>query len=793
MFGLPAHAASPPVARDDVARTDTGALVSLFVIDNDFDPDGDPFSVVEAATPAHGSVAFGGNFVNYTPDPGFSGMEEITYTIQDSTGDAGLGTARVWVDTGVSGPESPVPDDDYAVVYQGASVAFTTAQLLANDDDPQSETLSVVAVSEPSNDGVLTGTLAGGFSYTPSSDAFFVDTDHTINYLVTDTAGHVTQGRLIIRILAAGDPNQAPIARDDVARTDTGAVVSLFVIDNDFDPDGDAFSVVGAATPAHGSVAFGGNFVNYTPDPGFSGIETITYRLRDSHGLLSLGTARVWVDTGVSGPESPVPDDDYAVVYQGASVAFTTAQLLANDDDPQSETLSVVAVSEPSNDGVLTGTLAGGFSYTPSSDAFFVDTDHTINYLVTDTAGHVTQGRLIIRILAAGDPNQAPIARDDVARTDTGAVVSVFVIDNDFDPDGDAFSVVGAATPAHGSVAFGGNFVNYTPDPGFSGIETITYRLRDSHGLLSLGTARVWVDTGVSGPESPVPDDDYAVVYQGASVAFTTAQLLANDDDPQSETLSVVAVSEPSNDGVLTGTLAGGFSYTPSSDASFVDTDHTINYLVTDTAGHVTQGRLIIRILAAGDPNQAPIAVPDTASTVDTVVSLFVIDNDFDPDGDAFSVVGAATPAHGSVAFGGNFVNYTPDPGFSGIETITYHLRDSHGLLANGLAVVSVNTSGDHPPIASSASYGVQAGATQQITLSAVDPEGQPLSWSLVTPPAGNLSGSLSGAAPTLTYTAPTQPGQRLLRVRGQRRQPHRPGHDHDPRAAPQRRSRRPR
>ena len=105
-------------------------------------------------------------------------------------------------------------------------MAFTTADLLANDNDPQGQTLTVVAVSEPSNDGVLTGILATGFTYTPSNDAGLINTDHTINYLVIDTDGHVTQGRLIIRILAAGDPNQPPVAGDDVARTDTGAMVS---------------------------------------------------------------------------------------------------------------------------------------------------------------------------------------------------------------------------------------------------------------------------------------------------------------------------------------------------------------------------------------------------------------------------------------------------------------------------------------------------------------------------------------------------------------------------------------
>ena len=47
--------------------------------------------------------------------------------------------------------------------------ASTTGDLIANDDDPQGQALSAVAVSEPSNDGVLTGSLATGFTYTPAT------------------------------------------------------------------------------------------------------------------------------------------------------------------------------------------------------------------------------------------------------------------------------------------------------------------------------------------------------------------------------------------------------------------------------------------------------------------------------------------------------------------------------------------------------------------------------------------------------------------------------------------------
>ncbi len=98
----------------------------------------------------------------------------------------------------------------------------------------------------------------------------------------------------------------------------------------------------------------------------------------------------VWVDTRAeSGAESPDANTDYLYVYQGSSVGVHHRAALANDSDPQNQTLTVVAVSEPSNNGILTGTLATGFTYTPGTDPDLVGTDHQLDYLVTDTDGHV--------------------------------------------------------------------------------------------------------------------------------------------------------------------------------------------------------------------------------------------------------------------------------------------------------------------------------------------------------------------------------------------------------------------
>ncbi len=469
--------------------------------------------------------------------------------------------------------------------------------------------------------------MAGGFTYSPSGEAGFAGTDHDLAYLVVDPDGHVARETIRIRILAADDTNRPPVPGADVTLTNLDTAVQVLPLGNDFDPDGDGFGVVAVYEPAHGTITgFGSTHFDYQPDSGFSGTDTVSYELRDSHGLLAIGQVTVWVDTGASADHNPRADVDYFVVSQGSSVGFTVADLLANDRDPQGQQLSVIAVSQPSTDGVLTGTLAGGFTYSPSGEAGFAGTDHDLAYLVVDPDGHVARETIRIRILAADDTNRPPVPGADVTLTNLGTAVQVLPLGNDFDPDGDGFGVVAVYEPAHGTITgFGSTHFDYQPDSGFSGTDTVSYELRDSHGLLAIGQVTVWVDTGASADHNPRADVDYFVVSQGSSVGFTVADLLANDRDPQGQQLSVVAVSQPSTDGVLTGTLAGGFTYSPSGEAGFAGTDHDLAYLVVDPDGHVARETIRIRILAADDTNRPPVAVPDIATSSGTAVQVSAV------------------------------------------------------------------------------------------------------------------------------------------------------------------------
>src|SRR5207249_11919139 len=81
---------------DDVAIASKDTAVTIAVLANDSDIDGDTLSTSIATGPAHGTAtANSGGTVTYTPASGFTGLDEIGYTVADGHG--GTAPAQVTV------------------------------------------------------------------------------------------------------------------------------------------------------------------------------------------------------------------------------------------------------------------------------------------------------------------------------------------------------------------------------------------------------------------------------------------------------------------------------------------------------------------------------------------------------------------------------------------------------------------------------------------------------------------------------------------------------------------------
>src|SRR5690606_13135238 len=133
-----------PLARPDAAAAPVGQSVTIDVLANDTDPDGDPLAIGAVGTPAHGSVQLAGGVLAYTPQPGYSGADAFSYTVVDGRG--GSATAMVTVSIAQALNRPPLARDDRASTLPGQPVDI---DVLANDSDPDGDALQLLALTPP--------------------------------------------------------------------------------------------------------------------------------------------------------------------------------------------------------------------------------------------------------------------------------------------------------------------------------------------------------------------------------------------------------------------------------------------------------------------------------------------------------------------------------------------------------------------------------------------------------------------------------------------------------------------
>ena len=182
--------------------------------------------------------------------------------------------------------------DDAAETTEDTPV---TISVLGNDSDPDRDTLTLVEVSAPTH-GTAVAADTGAVVYTPEPD--FHGTDR-FTYVVGDGSGLTARAAVDVTVLPVNDP---PLAGDDAADTPEDTPVTISVLGNDSDPDGDTLTVVEASAPTHGTARLTDTGeVVYTPEPDFHGTDRFTYVVGDGSGL----TARAAVDVTVRPVNDP--------------------------------------------------------------------------------------------------------------------------------------------------------------------------------------------------------------------------------------------------------------------------------------------------------------------------------------------------------------------------------------------------------------------------------------------------------------------------------------------------------
>ncbi|MCG7637876.1 tandem-95 repeat protein [Alteromonas sp. CNT1-28] len=634
-----------PVAQADSATTTEDTQVVVNVLANDSDVDGDTLSIT-AVNSSNGAVSFAGSNITFTPAQDFNGPALVTYTISDGNGNSD--SANLTVDVQADN-DAPVATNDSANTNEDNDVII---DVLANDSDVDGDALSVTAVSASA--GAASVNSNGDVLYTPPAD---FNGPVTLNYTVSDGNGGTDSASVSVTVNAVND---APIANPDSGTVNEDSSVIIDVLTNDTDVDGDALSITNAASP-NGSVTFSGNNITFTPTADFNGATTVTYTVSDGAGGTASGTVTINV-TNVN--DAPVASDDTASTNEDTAVVIN---VLANDTDIDNDALSVSNVSATNGSAIVNGD--GNVVFTPAAD---YNGSATVAYTVTDGNGGSDNASVSVAIAAVNDN---PIANPDTASVNEDESVSINVLANDTDVDGDTLSVASASVTT-GSVQVVGNQVNYTPEADFNGSATITYTIEDGAGGSASSTVEVTI-TNVN--DAPVVEDLEFTIYEDDSLPVTLAGTDADED-----VLTFELVTLPT--GEVLGSAPSLLYVTPENYNGTV----LFSYKANDGQEDSNTANITVNVVAVND---APVAVADTASTLDdTAVEIDVLSNDLDVEGDALSILGA-TADSGSVEVESGVLVYTPALGTQGDVQITYTITDASGATSQASVIVTVSAS----------------------------------------------------------------------------------------------------
>lgn len=338
-----------PVAQGQSITTTQDTPVSIILIATDIDSNTLTYTV---SAPAHGVLSGTAPNLTYTPNAGYSGSDNFTFSANDGTTDSNPAAVRITVTHVNHAPQAAA--DSYSTAEDTILTVNAAQGLLTNDTDPDGDSLTAVQASSPAH-GTLTFYASGAFSYTP--DANWYGTD-SFTYKVSDSALDSSTATVAITVSAVND---APVAYSQSVTTTQGTAKAITLTATDV--EGSTLTYIILNGPAHGTLSGTAPALTYTSDTGYAGSDSFTFKAND--GTLDSNIAAVSI-TVIGTNHAPVALNDAYSTKANTAVTIVAPGVLGNDTDADGNPLTAVKVSGPSH-GTLTLNPNGSFLYTPAN------------------------------------------------------------------------------------------------------------------------------------------------------------------------------------------------------------------------------------------------------------------------------------------------------------------------------------------------------------------------------------------------------------------------------------------
>ncbi len=696
-----------PTATDINATTQEDNLLSIDVSGavNDVDQN-DILTLSITTQPSNGSASISGTTITYTPSANFFGNDTIVYTITDASGSSA--SANIYI--------SVTPVNDPATIIGAATLSavedlqMSVSTTLVVDDNDSGEAglqeLNATATTLGSVSAQTNGVVTYSVTDSPTIQALAegeVLNDTNVTLVSLDgTASHTL-------VLAVTGTNDAPVittaTTDYQVKKDTD--LNITVTASDVDNNAVVTLTAASASPSATVTYDASGAITFNAPA--AGEYVLSYTFSDEHNATAQGTLAI----SVRNSDAPIAVDDSASLDEDTNA---TIDVLANDsDDGPGITAVTLSITQPPLHGSALVQSDKTVLYTPDPD---FNGNDSFSYTITDEDNGTATADVNITV---NPVNDAPIAGDANLSVSEDTNLTINILEYASDIDNDSLSLTAVSTPINGTVSFSATEIVYTPNSNYNGSDTIIYTVSDGT-LDANGTINITVTAQndapiITGLNDITIDED------------TNASLDINITDPDpGAVLSIQAFSSDTDTATVSISDSGNGTYTllitPLSDKN-----GAIEVTVSANDGTVeTNATMIVTITPIND---APIAVDDTFNAAsNTTVTLDILANDDDVDGDALSIQSCSTPdQNGTVTIDSNntLLSYTSDANLTnGTETFTCTITDG---IATADETITVNVSTNNPPVADNAIFSMIIGETLSGQIPAYDPDGDSLSF----------------------------------------------------------------
>ena len=322
----------------------------------------------------------------------------------------------------------PVASRDQGLIPPGG---YALIDLLANDHDPEDGVLAVTAVQTPLGSGVKASLLKNRLLRVEATRDLTapVSIEYTVSDGRRDAQGSVTVGQ------AKEVPvNRPPVAADDHVKVRAGAVASVSVLDNDFDPDGDDLELrqSDVVKPDSLPLYVQGDELRFRA-PRRAGELRISYGVRDRRGQRD--DAELVIDVIADDRRENAKPRPKPVSARAVGAHPVRIGLGLQDADPDGDAVSIRSIASSPSLGRISRMGLDWIEYqTFPTKAGGTD---TFEVQVQDRYGLIGVLQVKVCVVPQTPINQPPTALADHIRVRPDRVIQYDVLANDTDPDGD--------------------------------------------------------------------------------------------------------------------------------------------------------------------------------------------------------------------------------------------------------------------------------------------------------------------------------------------------------------------